>query len=332
MKSFKTVENPLIAAHVEALQRVSEACWSQRSMLLTSAVHGAFLTISGDVFQVDVDKCAAACFTRGGKKFFVKLLGEDAHKLLVLCQSAYDAFFTETLEPTAQALFANERIHRMPGRKLLLSGLPGRSQLLHLDSLFPTLVGNVYLRPRGFEHVPIEATIFPLEPRISAAMNHPRDLTSPATLLELDDVLGCNSVPWGKRADDGPRHVTHNSAVLFYGNIVHGGPAPDEVLEAEPRIVMFQSVRPGSSADVDLSDYQEFEFSLFNRLYGDTPQTRRAVRDTMGRWREHFAVDCDTSRAFEKMDLPLCRRPHPTPIRSPIPPPSGLSPPPPHPA
>ena len=309
MSSFTIVDSPLRnATHVEALQHVSEACWSQRVLLLgSSAVRGAFLTISGGVLQVDIDKCAAACDrTRRGKKFFDYLLGDNARETLILCQAAYDAFFTETLAPAAKEIFPLELIHRMPGRKLLLSGAPGCAQLLHLDSLSPTLVGNVYLRPRGFEDVSMLSTIFPHEPKISQEMNYPRDLNSLAIQKAIDDALGCNSTPWKNRENIGPKCVKHNTAIIFHGNTVHGGPAPDKHIHAEPRIVMFQSVRPGSSKDEDLSDYQEFEFSMFNRMYGDCLSTRRAVRDTAGRWREHFSVDCEadceTVRVLEEME------------------------------
>lgn len=291
---IELVQGPVLASHhVLALQKLGKACWRRRDDLVQwdTARDGTkaaplFTFIGGHVLQVDVDRCSSACTrTRSTARFFTDLLGVDAEDVLRACQGAYDAFYMTTLAPAAHRLYgAENQIFLQPGRKLLLSGNPGEAQLLHLDSLWPTLVGNVYLRPLGSEMLPLRATHFSQEDGCSGMTRHPRDLR----ILNIDDSLGRDSIPWDKRADVGPGTVLHNSAVLFCGNVVHGGPAPESSIpEAEPRIVMFQQVRPASSPDQDLSDYQEFEFSLFQREYGASLATRRALRATRGRWREH---------------------------------------------
>jgi hypothetical protein len=285
----------LAPRHVSAIQQLASACWACRDKLVAwdqeraSPAPLLFAFINGRTLQVDVDLCAAAASrTRSLRHFFEQLLGPATHTLLKTCQDAYDAFYATTLEPAARQLFGPaESICLLPGRKLLLSGAGGQDQLLHLDSLWPTLVGNVYLRPAGAEARPLRATVFPEE---TGGRAHPRDLRE-LTDAEFDATLGSGSAPWTSRADVGPRTVAHNRAVLFCGNVVHGGPAPVDSpaeREAEPRIVMFQHVRPRSSPTADLSDYQEFEFSMFHRYYGATAPTLRALRATRGRWRDHF--------------------------------------------
>lgn len=303
----------LAPRHVSAIQQLASACWACREELVawdqerSSPAPLLFAFINGHVLQVDVDLCAAAASrTRYLRHFFEQLLGPTAPTLLRTCQDAYDAFFTTTLEPAARQLFGPaEPICLLPGRKLLLSGPGGQEQLLHLDSLWPTLVGNVYLRPAGAEGLPMRATVFPEE---TGGRAHPRDLRE-LTDAEFDATLGSGSVPWGNRADVGPRMVAHNRAVLFCGNVVHGGPAPtDSPAErnAQPRIVMFQHVRPKSSPAADLSDYQEFEFSMFHRYYGATAPTQRALRATRGRWRDHYELEeGDEFLALDQLDKRL---------------------------
>ena len=285
----------LYKEHVEAIQQLASACWGRRRELLQRSAQtgdALFVRISGNVLQVDVDRCEVACSrTRASASFFVQLLGPAAADILARCQDAYDLFYVDHLEPAAKDLFRTEALVLQPGRKLLLSGAESCAQLLHVDSLWPTLVGNVYLRPARAEHLPIPATRFPEEP---GARTHPRDLRL-IDDAEFDATIGKDSEPWERRRNVGPDTIKHNHAVLFCGNIVHGGPAPTagEPVEAEPRIVMFQLVQPASSPTDDLSDYQNFEFSLFMQRYGCGPDTYQALRRTKGRWREHYIQDKD---------------------------------------
>ena len=287
--------------YVRAIQQVGESCWKYREELVNWDIAHAtppmlFVYISGGVLQVDIDRCYARCSitTRSSTKLFHDLLGISTD-ILNICRVAYDRFYADILGPAACRLYGPyETIHRQPGRKLLLSGHPGQPQLLHLDSLWPTLVGNIYLRPRGFEHVPIRATRIVRE---TPSPYHPRDLR----VNNADDALGAGTMAWDAREPVGPSHVQHNTSILFCGNIIHGGPGPDELaVVAEPRMVMFQMVRPGSSPADDLSDFQEFEFSLYMRKYGPGAETRRVVEASCGRWKDHFTICDDQMNQYEQ--------------------------------
>jgi hypothetical protein len=314
-------QTPALAdpAHVQALQTLGAACWKQRARLVkwdkstmldgTQTPRMMFVYISGGVLQVDVDCCARADKNPlEMKALFTKLLGEDHQRILDFCCDAYDAFFADTLHPAARLLFGDLApgssgpapgggVCLLPGRKLLLSGMPGAAQLLHLDSHWPTLVGNVYLRPRGHEHRALRATIFPEEPDLGPAAHHPRDLRTLEDTV-VDGTLGKDSPMWSERKDAGPCTMPHNSAVLFCGNVVHGGPHPQRGKGA-PRIVMFQHVRPAWAPADDLSDFQDFEFSLCARRYGASERTRRALQDTGGRWRDHI-TDPDSDPVYRE--------------------------------
>jgi hypothetical protein len=300
----------LSPVHVSALQHVAQRCWQERRSLISwnasrdPMTPRLFAWISGHVLQVDIDRCADACeSTRYLHRFFNTLLGgQDApgepEHVLNQCQEAYDAFYENTLAPTARQVFG-KTVHRQPGRKLLLSGNTCQPQLLHLDSLWPTMVGNVYLRPKGSEDVPLRATIFPEEP---IPQTHPRDLRS-GDGIDFDQVLGKHSTPWNERKDVGPGSVGHNRAVLFCGNVVHGGPGPDDRKEAEPRIVMFQQARADSSPAEDISDVQHFEFTLKHTAYGEGAETKAALRATNGRWRSHFPDNCGEYKKLDRLDM-----------------------------
>lgn len=292
----------LDSEHIVALQHLGEACWRNRkaigSWIDRRIAFNAFAFISGNVLQVDVDQCAVASTrTRYSNKVFLALLGSNAVSILQVCQKAYDTFYLNVLEPAARNLYGIQAgVRLQAGRKLLLSGRCCEPQLLHLDSLWPTLVGNVYIRPRSAEEVPMLATVFPREGADDSSPIspvHPRDLQN----VNLDGILGRDSLPWDLRADIGPRTVHHNSAVIFCGNVVHGGPGPDRLPEQtssttmDPRMVMFQMASPLSSPDENLSNFQEFEFSLHKRLYGNHQSTQQALARTSGRWKDHMQTN-----------------------------------------
>lgn len=303
-------DRPVLAPHHElAIQQLGELCWCHRDILTDlNSMHAPsapmFVYISGGVLQVDVDLCVDAfedkIRTRSRSpcefavSFFADAFGSrvGASTVLRMCQDAYFYIFQNFLTPAGRDLWS-EDVRMLPGRKLLLSGTPGEAQLLHMDSIWPTLVGSVYLRPQGFEKHDMRATVFPEEPDgpdlVNIQSRHPRDLR----VLNVDSTLGRDSPPWNMRPDIGPGVVKHNSAVLFCGNVVHGGPAPCLSSMAEPRIVMFQSVGPVSSPTTNLSDYQEFEFSLYSRLYGACAATGRALKSTQGNWKDHYHEEDD---------------------------------------
>ena len=292
-------QGPVLASeHILALQQLGEACWRNKKAIGRwidmRIAFNSFAFISGNVLQVDVDQCAlASTRTRYSSNVFLALLGPNAVSILKVCQQAYDSFYANVLEPAALDLYGTHvGVRLQAGRKLLLSGRCCEPQLLHLDSLWPTLVGNVYIRPRGAEGVPMLSTVFPQE-HVDGNHRmlpvHPRDLQT----LNLDNIIGRDSLPWDLRVDIGPRTVQHNSSVIFCGNIVHGGPGPDEqadhiMTSSEPRMVMFQMASPLSSPEENLSNFQEFEFSLHKRLYGNHQSTQQALARSCGRWKDHL--------------------------------------------
>ena len=265
-----------------AIQLLAETAWRHRSHLVQYHPK-AFAVINGKVLQVDVDACCRATRPTHLGKTMQELLCCSARgyrEIMVRTRSAFERFYQGTLVPAGILFFGEDTpLSRMPGRKLLISGPGCRDQLLHMDSLCPSLVGNVYLRATGYEGVPIVPTRFRADP--PGAPTHPRDLSD-----DLQAAAMAGGIPWDQREETGPGMLKHNQAVVFAGNVVHGGPAARDGLL---RIVLFQYLRPGYVPEEDLSDYQEFEFSVNYRLHGaHALSTRQALRNTRGRWRDHF--------------------------------------------
>lgn len=200
--------------------------------------------------------------------------------LLRAVSSCFDEIYDHILIPEAADMLPDIPMKRMPGRKLLISSKGNPAQLLHLDSLYPSIVANVYLRGEGEEEVPIAPTTFLRDPetvpppasRDYRRHDHCKSLLSGGSWLTREKLV----LP----------QLQHNQAVVFAGNVIHGGP---KVTKRALRIVAFQYARPQSLPDEDLSDFQEFEFSMQGRVRGTQhPETRRALRETRGRWRDHF--------------------------------------------
>jgi hypothetical protein len=301
-KGFVSLEAPVLdyPQGIQAAQLFARGCWPTRHSLFANYPN-VFTQLSGGVMQIDVDGCSQAVGPTVLGAHLQSLLMLSARGLFetVRClRNSFDMLYEQTLAPACQYVhqIPAEQVRRMKGRKMLISSRGCQAQLLHLDSLYSTVVANLYLSTDP--STSIKATCFPEE--LVDTPTFPRDLTDP----QISKCL-LTGLPWNKRRDMGPKILKHNQAVVFMGNIVHGGP---KVTSSSLRIVLFQYATPSTTPDEDLSDYQEFEFSMSYRLLGaDASQTRRALCATRGRWKDHYDYLRGT-KEFEELERTMSRK------------------------
>ena len=285
---------------IQSAQMFARGCWDIRHQLYAQ-YPTTFAPISGGVMQVDVDACVKAVGPTRLGAYLMQVFQVSARELLNAIRSlrtAFDTLYVDMLVPACQYVhnIPADQVRRMKGRKMLISGRGCQAQLLHLDSLYSTVVANLYLSTDPRAKIP--ATRFAEEPEGTPC--HPRDLSDPQ---DAECLLG--GLPWNKRTEIGPKLLSHNQAIVFMGNVVHGGPP---VHMDALRIVLFQYATPAGSPEEDLSDFQEFEFSMNYRLRGACdPATKAALLATGGRWCDHYDPLID-SEVYSELERALGRQ------------------------